>query len=629
MAELEFFNTIMSSIATQIREKHGLDDTHKYTVTSMISAIMDLQRTDDYTSISKYMCKTLNTYTIPAYASCIGDYAFYGFGGLSSISKARNLSYGYHSFENCNESGAPSDYVSDVSGIYNKGTTAPARLTNGSYQGTLVDPAVNTAIRTASYRTADAQFSGLANAMRALIPQIKTYQLSLKAISGYISWITSGDHNDYMARIIDRSITSLILSSNMYDGWLHPNTFRGCTSLVTLALHRSGYIESGALAGCSRLHLYCQDSTLFHDEAINPSDINTSSGIWCTYIGAKLTESLVYNRVYTTGYDESGFKQTSTKSFVISSGADSIIRYGFNQDGYAQGGFYSTEGTDGIGVSGVDFHNVSFIGNKAFANITNRDDAELKWVDLTSGTTGLLIVDDEAFAGNPMSSAYLGLGIGFDMAWPIIELMNGVFEQTSLTYLDISDNVSLHGSGIFAGCESLRQVYLDTGVFTSSAPAGTFSSCVKLSSMVISGYGKTIGGSICYACSKLKTVSLPNSISMIEEYAFCDCISLGNINWPTGLTTIGPEAFWGCSKLSGTVNLSSTALTTIYEGAFRATNISRLILPATVTHVDSSAFYGMPGNTKISCYFPKSVVSYNGGYQLNDINPDDQLVFIT
>jgi hypothetical protein len=64
------------------------------------------------------------------------------------------------------------------------------------------------------------------------------------------------------------------------------------------------------------------------------------------------------------------------------------------------------------------------------------------------------------------------------------------------------------------------------------------------------------------------------------------------------------------------MDFRNTNLVAIYEEAFRGTEVSKFILPATVTHIDSDAFVGTTIGTVISCYFPKSVISDAEGWKI-------------
>ena len=59
----------------------------------------------------------------------------------------------------------------------------------------------------------------------------------------------------------------------------------------------------------------------------------------------------------------------------------------------------------------------------------------------------------------------------------------------------------------------------------------------------------TIGNEAFYGCSSLQSITIPESVTSIEEGAFEDCSSLQSITIPESVTTIGSYAFCNCSSL--------------------------------------------------------------------------------
>ena len=60
----------------------------------------------------------------------------------------------------------------------------------------------------------------------------------------------------------------------------------------------------------------------------------------------------------------------------------------------------------------------------------------------------------------------------------------------------------------------------------------------------------TIGAEAFYGCSSLASVTFPDGLQTIGERAFCDCSSLASVTFPDALQTIGKYAFHGCSSLA-------------------------------------------------------------------------------
>ena len=78
---------------------------------------------------------------------------------------------------------------------------------------------------------------------------------------------------------------------------------------------------------------------------------------------------------------------------------------------------------------------------------------------------------------------------------------------------------------------------------------GAFTYCVGLSSVSLpNGLNKI--DSLFSACISLKTIEIPESVSVIGENSFVQCINLESIKIPSGVKSIGVSAFEGCEKLT-------------------------------------------------------------------------------
>ena len=110
-------------------------------------------------------------------------------------------------------------------------------------------------------------------------------------------------------------------------------------------------------------------------------------------------------------------------------------------------------------------------------------------------------------------------------------------------------------------------------------------------------------------CSRLTSVTIPNSVTSIGRYAFTNCKGLTSVNIPNSVTSIGDCAFSGCIGLEDAiiVNDMFVHLPETYSGHYSIPeNISQIIggafenckgltsvtIPNSVTSIGRYAFYG-------------------------------------
>ena len=90
------------------------------------------------------------------------------------------------------------------------------------------------------------------------------------------------------------------------------------------------------------------------------------------------------------------------------------------------------------------------------------------------------------------------------------------------------------------------------------------------------------------ARNTITSVQIPNTVKEIGDFAFYNCTNLATFNFPSELQIIGYYAFYECN-LQGTLSIPSTVWA-IGGYAFYGNPISSLVLPSSITNIETRAF---------------------------------------
>lgn len=176
----------------------------------------------------------------------------------------------------------------------------------------------------------------------------------------------------------------------------------------------------------------------------------------------------------------------------------------------------------------------------------------------------------------------------------------------NLKKVQFTENVSSIEKYAFAKCKALAEVAISSTI--SSLGASCFEEDSSLEIIVLTAV-VTIPSSCFRGCSALRTISIPK-VKTIESYAFAGCSGLSEIDL-SAITKLGSNAFSGCRLLVEIqlnnlkvleqstfancyglekVTLSGPISQIRYAAFMGCTKLTSLIIPASVTKIDSNAF---------------------------------------
>lgn len=106
--------------------------------------------------------------------------------------------------------------------------------------------------------------------------------------------------------------------------------------------------------------------------------------------------------------------------------------------------------------------------------------------------------------------------------------------------------------------------------------------------------------------STLTSIAMPNTITTIGPYAFCNCRNLTNINISASVTSIGSDAFLGCTNLTSV--LIPACVTNIGYSAFEdCSSLSGLVIPDGIADIGDRVFLRCRNLTAVD--IPNSVTN--------------------
>ena len=239
--------------------------------------------------------------------------------------------------------------------------------------------------------------------------------------------------------------------------------------------------------------------------------------------------------------------------------------------------------------------------------------------------------------GTSVSVTYVTLAVGTTNYYG---LSGALYIPASVTYNSTTYSVTTIGKSAFYSCNGLTSVTIPNSVTSIGDEA--FYSCRGLTSITIPNSITSIGSNAFYNCSsvrslvwnaincpsngdmstsniedvqigtnvellptyfvggsKIKAVTIPNSVKSIGNYAFSNCSLLTKVTIPNSVTTIEFAAFANCTGMSDLT--IGNSVSTIDNKAFSGcSKLTSLTIPNSVTTIGNSVFSDCIGLTKVT-----------------------------
>ena len=194
--------------------------------------------------------------------------------------------------------------------------------------------------------------------------------------------------------------------------------------------------------------------------------------------------------------------------------------------------------------------------------------------------------------------------MGNGKTYDYFDLWDGI--NSSIKYITIDDGVTYLGDSLFYDFNILENIKLPESL--EQIGEYTFKNCTSLTNLILPDSITEIAGEAFSNCVSLGKVTLPKNLTLLGNGVFENCNAeiifpaslkcipimgdnaVTKVNIPEGVKIIGEDAFWACSNLKE-ITLPST-ITSIESGAFFNTSISGFNYPQNIDSIPINAFCG-------------------------------------
>ena len=549
-------------------------------------------------------CSGLTSVTIGNSVTSIGQNAFAGCSGLTSVTIGNSVtSIGNRAFDEC--TGLTSIIVESGNTKYDSRDNCNAIIETAS--NTLIHGFQNTIIPNSVTSIGEDAFRGCTGLTSINIPNSVTSiggsafedcrGLTSVTIPNSVTSIGSSAFED-CSGLTSVTIPNSVTSIGSY-------AFEGCSGLTSITIPNSvTSIGSRAFEGCSGLKKVIVSDIAawcgieFYSDYCNPliyvkhlySDENT-----------EITDLVIPNSVTSIGnYAFDGC--SSLTSVIIPNSVKSIGDYAFEgcsgltsitiPNSVTSIGNYAFRGCSGL-TSVTIPNSVRGIGRGAFKGCSNLSSVTVE----RSKPYG---ISDDTFSNRANATLYVpksGKSIYESAAYwnefkeivgtdvPVITFADANVKAICVTNWDIDRDRELDYAEA-ASVTNLGEVFKGNTQITSFDELQYFTGLTSIGYYAFQG------------CSSLTSITIPNSVTSIGYYAFQGCSRLTSMTIPNSVTSIGYYAFRYCSRLTS-VTIGNSVTSIGQEAFYECSGLTSVTIGNSVTSIGWLAFAYCSGLKKV------------------------------
>ena len=242
---------------------------------------------------------------------------------------------------------------------------------------------------------------------------------------------------------------------------------------------------------------------------------------------------------------------------------------------------------------------VRSLGQYAFMNCTSLKSINLPVTQKTlpvsffEGCTALETIELPATLTTISTDAFYGCKslASINLHEGLTTINQRAFQNCKLSSVTVPSTITSIGGSAFAGNPLIEVTWLpaDCSIGTSDN-APFYSTNSQITKFTFGDEVQVVPGYLCYKMNKLENIVLPEKLTTVGQNAFNGCSLLKDVTIPASVTSIGTYAFAFCTSLKHFEFPQGikTVATSVLEGS---TGLEEVIIPESVTTINQDAFY--------------------------------------